>query len=182
MSQDSVVRNGQCSVAFWKHIHELYDKNKPCGFKPSQDLELKWSLNKLFKHKVSKFIGMYQQIVGLNQLRKTLENILRDALELCREKSSKGIEFLYLYCWYLVENVPRWDQGLTHIVACTMLLNKLFLGCEVQSKLKQMDTRAPPPTKMPPACGNACYGGGHRPQGNRFTKEDLKRLKVDKAA
>ena len=182
VSQDPVVGNGQCAVAFWKRIHEHYDEHKSGGFRPARSLESKWSL---IKHDVSKFIGVYAQILALNSSGKSAEDLLRDALELYCLKSNKGTEFAYLHCWYLVKDVSRWDQGLTHTVLRTPALKRPFPpSSKVESDNTRMvvQSQAPPSLEVPPPTGSATSGRGRRPQGCRSAKDKQKYIKMKEHA
>jgi hypothetical protein len=108
ISQDPIAGNQQKSNAFWDRIFVHYNENRPAGERPARSLETKWGL---IKHDVSKFQGVYQQVLRTKTSGTSLADVLKKAHELYQIKSSKGAEFTFEHCWEIVRDVPRWADG-----------------------------------------------------------------------
>ena len=107
ISQDSIVGVGQRNGNFWERIARHYSVYKPEGSRerPARSLESKWGC---IKHDVSKFIGVYQQVKDAD-ISGTLEEDLRiRALDLYVHKHPNKKKFIYLECWLILKECPRW--------------------------------------------------------------------------
>jgi hypothetical protein len=62
--QDPICGNQQKSAAFWERIFLHYDQSRVGGLRLARSLETKWGQ---IKHDVTKFSGMYKQILGLHK-------------------------------------------------------------------------------------------------------------------
>jgi hypothetical protein len=51
---------------------------------------------------------VHSQVENLRRSGFSESNILAEALEHYKLKHPKGHSFTFLYCWYLLRNVPRW--------------------------------------------------------------------------
>jgi hypothetical protein len=107
ISQDPITGNGQRSSAFWERILKHYNDHRPagCDARPSRSLETKWGL---IKHDVAKFCGVYKQVLALNESGMSAEDVLERSLELYKVKHPKQLSFVFLHCWLLLKDVPRW--------------------------------------------------------------------------
>ena len=109
VSQDPKQGTGQKSVNFWRRITEHYNAHKPKdgGFRPSRSLETKWSI---IKHDVAKFVGVYGSVYKLRESGSSLEDVLLQALEVYKLKTSKGTGFPFIHAWKILKEVPRWAE------------------------------------------------------------------------
>ena len=109
MSHDRIVGYQQRAGVFWERVSEHYDDNMPAGLKPHISLEMKWGN---VKHVVSKWIGVYIQVLKLARSGLSVADNLKRAHNLYRQKDAKGCDFVYEQCWLLVRDNPRWALGL----------------------------------------------------------------------
>ena len=107
VSQDPVVGNGQRATTFWERITKHYQENRPggCAERPSRSLETKWGV---IKHDVSKFCGVYKSILLLRESGTSAEDVLDHALDLYKVRHPKQQPFVFVHCWRLLKDVPRW--------------------------------------------------------------------------
>ena len=108
VSQDQIVDNQQRVGVFWKRVSEHYEDNRPIGLRPQKSLETKWGN---VKHDVSKWFGVYSQVMKLAKSGSSVADNLKRAHDLYRQKYAKGYDFMYEYCWLLVRNYPIWALG-----------------------------------------------------------------------
>ena len=110
VSQDPVCGNGQRNTAFWERITTNYNANKPrsCPTHPARSLESKWSH---IKHDVAKFSGVYKQVSDCRESGASAEDVLERALEFYKDRHPKQQGFVFLHCWHLLKEVPRWWQS-----------------------------------------------------------------------
>jgi hypothetical protein len=72
-----------------------------------RSLETKWGI---IKHNVFKFVGVYGNVISLNELGSSIEDIVHKTLELYKLKYSKNLELCFIHCWVLLKDVPRWSD------------------------------------------------------------------------
>lgn len=108
ISQDPCVGSGQKKEAFWERITTHFNENCVTGSRPARSLESKWHV---IKHDVSKFCGCYAQVERLNASGQSNDDILERALDLYKLKAPKNQSFLFLHCWWVLKDVPRWAEG-----------------------------------------------------------------------
>jgi hypothetical protein len=106
ISQDPVVGNGQRKEALWERVALHYNQNRPAGLHvcPARSLEWKWGT---IKHDVARFVGVYKQVFDTKESGTTLDDVLRDALELYKVRDPKQHSFVYLHCWIILRDIPR---------------------------------------------------------------------------
>jgi hypothetical protein len=176
ISQDPIQGNGQKSIAFWERIANHYREHKPVGGgdRPARSLETKWEI---IKHDVAKFVGLHNQVLSMKESRVSLEDLLERALQLYKLKHPKQHSFVFLHCWLILKDVPRWAET------------------REECRIRQQVRAAPmPKRKMPPAAaiiidsdgeggaevggdGDLLGGGGKkllRPCGTKVAKEEQK--------
>ena len=117
ISQDRIVGNQQRSGIFWDRISKHFDENRPIGIRPSRSLESKWGL---IKHDVSRFVGIYAQVVKLNKSRSSLVDTLKKANDLYRVKHAKGCDFPFHHCWVILKDHPKWADGWIQVKPSTV--------------------------------------------------------------
>ena len=107
VSQDPVVGNGQWATAFWERITKHYQGNQlgGCAKRPSRSLETKW---RVIKHDVSTFCGVYNSILMLREFGTSTEDVLDRVLDLYKVRYPKQQPFVFVHCWRLLKDVPRW--------------------------------------------------------------------------
>jgi hypothetical protein len=110
VSQDPVCGNGQRNTTFWERITTNYNANKPrsCPIRPARSLESKWSH---IKHDVAKFSGVFKQVSDCRESGASAEDVLERALEFYKDRHPKQQGFVFLHCWHLLKEVPRWWQS-----------------------------------------------------------------------
>lgn len=110
ITQDPVVGNGQRSKAFWERVGVHYNRNRPAGGgeRPARSLETKWGI---IKHDVAKFVGVYKQVYDCRESGTSLDDVLQNALELYKVKHAKQQSFVFLHCWLLLRDIPRWMES-----------------------------------------------------------------------
>ena len=64
VSHDRIVGNQQRARVFYERVPEHYDDNMHVGLRPHRSLETKWGN---VKHDVSKWIGVYSQMLKLTR-------------------------------------------------------------------------------------------------------------------
>jgi hypothetical protein len=176
ISQDPIQGNGQKSIAFWERIANHYREHKPVGGGdcPARSLETKWGI---IKHDVAKFVGVHNQVLSMKESGVSLEDLLERALQLYKLKHPKQHSFVFLHCWLILKDVPRWAET------------------REECRIRQQVRAAPmPKRKMPPAAaiiidsdgeggaevggdGDLLGGGGKkllRPCGTKVAKEEQK--------
>jgi hypothetical protein len=109
ISQDACMGNGQRKETFWDRVGVHYNRHKPigCGARSARSLDSKWVS---IKHDVSKFVSAYGHVFNNAESGKSDEDILQDALELYKVRHAKGHPFVYLHCWLLLQDYPRWME------------------------------------------------------------------------
>ena len=107
VSQDPVCGNGQRNSAFWERITTHFNQNKPRAnpMRPARSLETKWGH---IKHDVGKFCGAYKQVYDCRVSGTSLEDVPEKVLEYYQDRHPKLQSFVYLHCWQLLKEVPRW--------------------------------------------------------------------------
>ena len=60
---------------------------------------------------MTRFTGMYKQILGLHKSGSNSADLLKMAKQLYRTKSAKNIEFTFEHCWLLVKDYLKWVDG-----------------------------------------------------------------------
>ena len=95
VTQDRIVGNQQRAGVFWERITTHYQENQPQGPRPQRSLETKWGI---IKHDVSKFIGVYSQVMWLNRSGTSASDTLRRAHEFYKQKNEKGSDFAFEHC------------------------------------------------------------------------------------
>jgi hypothetical protein len=60
-----------------------------------RSLETKWGI---IKHNVSKFVGVYGNVIFLNELGSFVKDTLHKALELYKFKHPKNLGFCFIHC------------------------------------------------------------------------------------
>ena len=71
----------------------------------------------MIKHDVAKFVDVHSQVLNLKENGTSLEDVLQRALELIRVKHHKQQGFLYLHCWTILKDVPRWFASVVEVRA-----------------------------------------------------------------
>ena len=114
VSQDPIAGNGQRAGAFWDRIARHYQEHKPHGKedRPARSLETKWGA---IKHDVAKFVAVHSQVLNLKESGTSLEDVLQRALELYRVKHPKQQGFLYIHCWTILKDIPRWFDSAVEV-------------------------------------------------------------------
>lgn len=134
----------------------------------------------VIKHDVAKFVGVYSQVLKLQESGTSLEDVLQQALELYRVKHPKQQGFLYIHCWMILKDVPRWFDSAAKLRA-----------------RQQVKTPPPQPMKRRREGGDVALTEGEedegvglgievvsaskrlqRPTGTKAAKDDLHRAKV----
>jgi hypothetical protein len=109
ISQDLVHGNGQRNSVFWERICKHFHDCRPEGSveRSARSLETKWDI---IKHDVAKFVGIYGQVSALNQSGTSVADVLERSLELYKIKHPKQLSIVYLHCWTILKDVPRWFE------------------------------------------------------------------------
>lgn len=117
VSQESFTRDGQRSTTFWGRVGEHYNSNRPASRaeRPARSLETRWGI---IKHDTVKFVGCYEEVLMSTANNESgssssfsLEEKLQKALELYKLKHPKGQSFLFIHCWLILRDVPRWAES-----------------------------------------------------------------------
>jgi hypothetical protein len=107
VSQDPINGNGQRATAFWERIWTHYKANRPIGGEErrARSLETKWGA---MKHDCAKFAGVYKAVSDCQESGTSLGDVMQRALDLYKVKHPKQSPFVFLHCWTLLREVPRW--------------------------------------------------------------------------
>jgi hypothetical protein len=92
VTQYRIVGDQQRVGVFWDRITTHYQENQPQGPRPHRSLETKLDT---IKHDVSKFIGVYSQVMRLNRSGTSAANTLRMAHDLYKQRNEKGSVFAF---------------------------------------------------------------------------------------
>ena len=174
ISQDPIAGNQQKSNAFWDRIFVHYNENRPAGERPARSLETKWGL---IKHNVSKFHGVYQQVLRTKTSGTSLADVLKKAHELYQIKSSKGAEFTFEHCWESVRDVPRWADGWSQPKPPTPKRKEPCESSDRESHREDAGTV----TEGAPDMDQAMHFRG-RPGGSKAAKEVVRQGKIKEGA
>ena len=183
VSQDPIAGNGQRAGAFWDRITRHYPEHKPHGRedRPARSLETKWGA---IKHDVAKFVAVHSQVLNLKESGTSLEDVLQRALELYRVKHPKQQGFLYLHCWTILKDIPRWFDSAVELRVRQVMktprpqpLKRRRLSSEGPDVSEPtfvdddgeecVEVEAAPASRRP-----------QRPTGNKAAKEELNRARV----
>ena len=109
VSEDPKTGNGQKTDQFWKRIHATTKSSRSV-----RALSSRWSN---IRHDVSKFCGLFEAAVKLDESGKNDEDRLNDCLAIFPEQAwnSAAQEFQYVECWQYLKEKPKWqfDQAAT---------------------------------------------------------------------
>ena len=72
-------------------------------------METKWGI---LKHDVAKFCGVYKIVLSCRESGTSLDDILERALELYKQRHPKQRPFVFLHCWRILKDVPRWSDSI----------------------------------------------------------------------
>jgi hypothetical protein len=171
VSQDPCVGNGQRKDAFWERITVHFNEHVTSGSRPARSLESKFHV---IRHDVSKFGGCYAQVERLNMSGTNAEDTLEKALELYKIKAAKNSDFLFLHCWWLLKDAPKWADGFGGAKKTTPTKrSRAAEGSDQESDC--VDMEVPVGGGGPEAAGSAGAGRTFkRPMGNRIAKEEHK--------
>lgn len=141
VSQDPIRGNGQRNSAFWERITTDFNQNKPRAnpARTARSLETKWSQ---IKHDVNKFCGTYKHVYDCRASSTSLEDVVEKALEFYRDRHPKQQSFLFLHCWQLLKDVPRWFDTPIDVQRRANTQDTL-------QKTASMSKRKSPPTSAP---------------------------------
>jgi hypothetical protein len=64
----------------------------------------------VIKHDVSKFYGGYGFCFNNKESGQSLDNILQAALLMYKQQNLKDQSFVYLHCWLILKEHPRWME------------------------------------------------------------------------
>ena len=121
---------------FWHHILKYYKEHRPAAFRPSKSLECKWFC---IKHDVSKFIGIFAQVLKLNKSGSNASDTSKRAHELYRIKHAKGFDFGFEHCWILLKDHSKWADGWTQLKPPTP--KKKVVSCDLEFDYVEVDVR-----------------------------------------
>jgi len=161
--QDAITGNGQKGSAFWEHIFQHYNIQRPFHFRPARSLESRWGL---LKHDVSKFIWVLQQCVNFNISGANAGDVLQKALELYHVKSAKNTEFGYLHVWEFLKDVPCWNLGNIQDKSSTPVMKRKEVSLDSDFSFLQPSNTADGKGSSPATSSRS------RPQGSNFFKEE----------
>lgn len=109
ISQDSIQGNGQRKEAFWDRVSRHFNENCPSGVDEHQKRSLE-TKKSVIKHDVSKFISIYGHCYTIRESGTSLDDVLQNALDLYKVKDAKQRSFVFLHCWLLLKDCPRWME------------------------------------------------------------------------
>ncbi|KAG0554591.1 hypothetical protein KC19_12G103000 [Ceratodon purpureus] len=183
ISQDPICGNGQRNSAFWERITAHFNQNKPRTnpMRPARSLETKWGH---IKHDVAKFCGAYKQVFDIRESGTSLDDVVEKSLQFYRDRHPKQQPFLYLHCWQVLKDVPRWWDSPVDV-------QRRSAAAETGARAVAMAKRKSPPTVATGENGEATGSGSasddevavvsptgfprrpSRPQGSKAAKTDL---------
>jgi hypothetical protein len=109
ISQDPITGVGQKATVFWDRVFVHYNHHKPEGYpdRSAQSLDTKWGH---IRHDVAKFNGCYDQVIALRESGTSMDDNIQKSIALYRLKNAAKPDFLYLHCWFVLREVPRWQE------------------------------------------------------------------------
>ena len=105
--QNPICGNGQRNFALWDRTTAHFNKSKPRSnhVRPARSLETKWGH---IKHDVGKFCGAYKQVFDCTESGTSLDDVVEKTLQYYQDRHPKQQAFVYLHCWQVLKDVPRW--------------------------------------------------------------------------
>ena len=109
--QDPRIGNGQQVAAFWERMwkHYLENRSSSTPKRPSKLLETKWGI---VKHDVAKFSRVYKIVLNSRESGTSFEDVLEQALDLYKVRQPKLQPFVFVHCWRILRDVPRWCDSI----------------------------------------------------------------------
>ena len=148
-----------------------FNKHVTTGSRPARSLESKFYI---IRHDVSKFGGCYTQVERLNMSGTNSEDTLEKALELYKIKAPKNSDFMFLHCWWLMKDPPKWADGQGRAKKTTPTKRSRAVG-GLDPESDCVDMEAPSTRGGPERVGSTRAGRTfNRPMGNRIAKEGYK--------
>ena len=138
VSQDPICGNGQRNSAFWDRITAHFNQSKPRSnpVRPARSLETKWGH---IKHDVGKFCGAYKQVFDCRESGTSLDDVVEKTLQFYRDRHPKQQAFVYLHCWQVLKDVPRWWDSPVDV-------QRRSAAAEINPRGVGMGKRKSPPT------------------------------------
>jgi hypothetical protein len=174
VSHDRITGNQQKVGVFWKRIFKHYDEHRLAAFRPFRSLECKWSC---IKHGISKFIGIFAQVLKLNKSGSNTSDTLKRAHELYRIKHAKGFDFGFEHCWILLKDHPKWADRWIQVRPPTP--KRKVAPCDLESDCVEVDAGQVEGSSI--TMDEQCLFLG-RSGSVKAAKEDQKQSKVREAA
>jgi hypothetical protein len=148
-------------------------------------LETKWGI---IKHDVSKFIGVYSQVMRLNRSGTSASDTLKRAHELYKQKNEKGSDFSFEHCWVLLRDHPKWSEGWTQVKIVTPKRKAPCASEEEDSDIFDLGEMERSVATASEEGGGSAEGGGlhaeasrvfkGRPGGVKAAKNDVRQGKI----
>jgi hypothetical protein len=103
ISEDARTGTGQKQDQFWKRIHAASKSTRSV-----RAVTCRWSS---IRHDVSKFRGLFEAAVKLDESGKNDEDRFNDCLAIFPKQpwNASGQEFQYVECWRYLKEKPKWQ-------------------------------------------------------------------------
>ena len=107
--QDPIVGNGERKETFWEPIATHYNQNRPMGRGEHlvRSLETKWGS---IKYNILKFSKVFKQASACLEFGSSPYDLLQNTLELYKAKHPKQHCFVFIHCWLIFKEIPRWME------------------------------------------------------------------------
>ena len=111
---DPIVGSGQKPTTIWTQICEDYNIRRPRGREERSyhTLETKWFV---IEHVVAKIASRHAQCKDLWEFGTSNADVIAQALDLYQRQNVKGATFVYMHCWLLVKDIPRWNESYVEV-------------------------------------------------------------------
>jgi hypothetical protein len=86
---------------------------------------------------VAKFCGNYRTVVALNESGTSNEDTLQKAFELFKSKHSKHNAFVFIHCWLIFKDMPRWLETKEKSKKVTSMKRKMLMDVRTSDSLDE---------------------------------------------
>lgn len=105
ISEDPITGSGQKQAQFWSRVQAAAKSSRS-----TRAMASRWGI---IRHDVSKFYGLFEAAVKLNESGKNDENRLDDCLAIFPDQpwNKTRQPFMFLECWNYLKDQPKWQFG-----------------------------------------------------------------------
>ncbi|XP_025814231.1 uncharacterized protein LOC112891555 [Panicum hallii] len=169
VGMDPIQGVDQTHGTLWTRIHDYFHANRTFESSRSEgSLSNRWSG---IQHDVNLFCGCLSRIEARNHSGWTIDDKIANACAMWTAEDVKGRKFVYLHCWKILKDKPKWTERRKEIGCTKKTSNK---------KQKIVANFSPASVVSTTAVGGAPLAGGAeaepsaRPDGKKKEKQKLR--------